>query len=123
MTNTNITHIDRMRTEGILVPIWIQETFNLSGDERKEFIFNQGLIFLENRYEGDKETIQVYSCSKGYWKWWKKSFLSWELDLMRFIVDHKIEITAELYLSEMSVLAHDRTTTADWELFLKIYKR
>lgn len=123
MTNTNITHIDRMRTEGIVVPIWIQETFNLSGDERKEFIYNQGLIFLENRYEGDEETIKVYSYSKGYWKWWKKSFLSWELDLMRFIVDHKIEITTELYLSEMSVLAHDRTTTTDWELFLKIHKR
>jgi hypothetical protein len=120
--SASIKHIEKIRTEGILSPIWVQETFHLSEYERKEFIFNQGMIFLKNRFGFDNESVKMHAYSKIYWKWWRTVFLEWELDLIRFITEHQPSITQELYVSEMAVLAHDQITDNCFSSFLKVLK-
>jgi hypothetical protein len=119
---TKIKHIEKIRTEGILSPIWIQETFCLAEYDRKEFIFEQGMIFLKNRFEIDEESIKMHAYSRIYWKWWKATFLDWELELIRYITLAQPKITMEFYLMEMGVVAHDRITDDDFSCFLKITK-
>jgi len=117
-----ITHIDTQRTEGIVNPLLIQESFSFSEMEYKQFVYELGLKFLKEFYGQDDLAIQMVERSIYFWKWWKNEYLQWEKDLLNYITRNDLLAVKENYVEVMSNLLLDQLTFESYLTFLKIYK-
>lgn len=117
-----ITHIDTQRTEGIVNPLLVQESFSFSEIEYKQFIYELGLRFLKEFYGQDDLAIQMVERSISFWKWWKNEYLQLEKKLYDTFYDHKIDPEKENFKGAMTQLIIHQFTFESYLTFLKIYK-
>lgn len=121
--NTNITHIGKLRTEGIANPILVQYYFKISEIEYKQLVYDLGLKFLNEVYQDDQEMISILERSIFYWKWWKAEFLVWENVGIEYMQSNKIDGDKNYYTYIMDNLTTHSETFQGFENFIKIYAK
>jgi hypothetical protein len=117
-----ITHIDTQRTEGIVNPLLVQESFSFSEIEYKQFIYELGLRFLKEFYGQDDLAIQMVERSIYFWKWWKNEYLQLEKKLYDTFYEAKIDPEKENFKGAMTQLIIHQFTFESYLTFLKIHK-
>lgn len=117
-----ITHIDTQRTEGIVNPLMVQESFSFSEMEYKQFIYELGLRFLNEFYAEDTASIEIVERTVHYWKWFKSEHLQWEKLFINEIEKENLIAKKSDYLYIMQNVITDKTTFESYLTFLKLYK-
>lgn len=117
-----ITHIDTQRTEGIVSPLLVQQSFSFSEMEYKQFVYELGVHFLKEFYVEDTLAIAMVERSVYFWKWFKNEYLRLELILFEQIQQSNRIVDKDLFMGGMKVMIIDPSPFESYLTFLKIYK-
>lgn len=118
-----ITHIASQRTEGIINPLLIQQQFEMTEMEHKQFIYDLGCKFLHEFYTNDLLAISIIEKLPHYWRWFRNEFLQWENDLVTYIEVNNLIAEQSNYKEIITQLMLDQLTFESYLTFLKIYKK
>lgn len=104
----------------------LREITKISDFYRKLMIYQAGMCFLHDQYPNSSEELTQsrakFERSANFWKWFRSEWHLWEQDLLCYITENKVDLTEDMYWTEMIALIHCGQTTHGFSQFIKIFK-
>lgn len=116
-----MAHIARTRTEGIACKESIQKACNLTELERNTFVYETGMMFLEELYHDlDHTVMMTIACDRKFWRWWKSEWMLWEQDYLKASSKNP---NTEGYMKFMIRNSMSSITASGYETAIKVLNR
>jgi hypothetical protein len=113
------THIGFKRLEEKFNSVYIGQACNVDLLQYNTLKFEIGMQFIELYFKPQSTMYQRYSQHPLFWKWWRVEYQAWENLFLQYCVDVELVPSWDVYVEEMTVLAHDKQTAQSFLQFTK----
>ena len=90
---------------------FIQKAIDLSDLEYNAMELETGCLFLEQLFSKNLNKTKLYkehAYQSGFWNWWHQQWKNWDDQLIKFLIQQKVELTLNFWSYEMQQMIQDR---------------